>query len=153
MKDFNFIATLILTDKKKLTKNAFCHDHNENRYLSLIQRIAKDSTISNRKTTFVKKMFDDDHDKYDFTHRFQLIFEKKSKDFIKKYFFDINSQICDILLKQKNARDIDELHFCIIFDDTIDDKKKHFILRNSSINEMIVDYNDQTTKKMRYHFI
>ena len=153
MKNFNFIATLILADKKKLTKNTFCHDHNKNRYLSLIQRIAKNFTISSRKAIFVKKMLDDDHDKYDFTHRFQLIFDQNSKNFIKKYFFDINSQICDILLKQKNSRDINRLHFCIIFVDIIDDKQKHFILKNSSINKMIVDYSDQTTKKMRYHFI
>jgi hypothetical protein len=50
-------------------------------------------------------------------------------------------------LRQRSARDISDLHFCITFDDTIDDKKKHLILRDSSINEMIVSYNDQAKEK------
>ncbi len=144
---------MISIDQRRLTKNAFCHDRNKKRYLSFTQRIAKDFTISSRKITFVNEIFDDDRFKYDFTHRLQLIFDQKSKKSIRKYSFDINSQICDILLNQRNARDISELHFCIIFDDTIDENEKHFILKNSSINEMIVDYNDQATEKMRHHFI
>ncbi len=140
MKDLNLIATLISIDK--VIKNAFCHKHNKNRYLSLTQEIANDSTISSREITLVEEKLDDDHCKYDFTHRLQLIFDQKSKNSIKEYSFDINSQVCDILLRQRDARDINELHFCIIFDETIDDKEKHLILRNSPINEMIVDYSD-----------
>jgi hypothetical protein len=151
MKDLNLIATLIPTDKEKLTKNAFCLDHNKNRYLSSTQGIAEDPTISSREVTSVKEMLDDDHCKYDVTHRLQLIFDKKLKDPIKGYSFDISSRDCDILLRQRGSRDISELHFYIIFDDTIDDEK-HLTLRDSSINETVVGYSDQATEKVRHHF-
>lgn len=153
MKDLHLIATLIPTDKRKLTKNAFCLDRNKNRYLPFTQGIAEGPTISSRKVTSAKKMLDDGHDKYDFTHRFQLIFDQNPMNSIKEYFFDINPQVCDILLKQRDAHDISGLHFCIIFDDIIDDKEKHLVLKNSSTNEMAVGYSGQATEKMRHHFI
>ena len=96
-------------------------------------------------------MFDDDHYKYDFTHRLQLTFDKKLKNFIKRYSLDTCPRDCDILLGQKNECGIDEFHFCITFDDIIDDEK-HFILKNSSINGTTVNYNDQAIEKIRHHF-
>ena len=152
MKDFNLIAILISIDKRKLIENAFCLKNNKKRYLSRTREIEKNFIISNRKITFAQKQFNDNHCKYDFTHRFQLFFDKTSKNFSKKYSFDINSQNCNVLLRNRNAQNINELHFFITFDDIIDDKK-HFILRNSSTNETIVNYNDQAKNEMRRHFI
>jgi hypothetical protein len=152
MKDFNLIATLISIDECKLTKNVFCLRENKDRYLPFTREIEKDLIISSRKITFAQEESNDDHYKYDCTHRLQLTFDKKSKNSIKEYSFDINSQICDVLLEHRNARDISELHFCITFDDCLNDEK-HLILKNSSINETIVSYSDQAEKEVRHHFI
>ena len=70
-----------------------------------------------------------------------------SKNFNKKFSFDINSHNCNILLKNQNAQNINELHFSVIFDNIINNKK-HFILKNSSTNKTIVNYNHQTKNKM-----
>lgn len=128
MEDPNLIATLIPADTEKLTENAFRLDDNEKHYLPPTQGIAEDPTISSRKATPAKEMLDDDHCKYDFTHCLQLIFDKEPKDPTKKYFFGTNPRDCDILLGQRGSRGINGLHFCIIFDDIIDEEK-HFIFR------------------------
>ena len=86
-------------------------------------------------------MLDDDHYKYDFTHRLQLTFDKKLKDPIKRYSFDTCPRDCDILLGQRGACGINGFHFCITFDDTIDDEK-HLVLQDSSTNGTAVSYND-----------
>lgn len=152
MEDPNLIATLIPTDEYKLTENAFRLDRNKNRYLSPTQGIAEGPMISSREATPAKEMLDDGHCKYDFTHRLQLTFDQKPKDPIKGYSFDTNPQVCDILLGQRGARGISELHFCITFDDTIDDKEKHLILRDSSTNGMAVGYSGQATEEVRHNF-
>ncbi len=138
MKDPNLIATLIPADTEKLTENAFRRKHNEKRYLPPTQGIAEDPTISSREATPAKEMLDDDHCKYDFTHRLQLTFDKEPKDPTKGYSFGTNPQVCDILLGQRGARCISGLHFCITFDDTIDDEK-HLILRDSSTNGTVTN--------------
>lgn len=104
MEDPNLIATLIPTDKEKLTDNAFCIDHNKNRYLSPTQEIAEGRTISSREAIPAEEMLDDDHCKYDFTHRLQLTFAEKPKDPTKGYSFGTSPRDCDILLGQMIIR-------------------------------------------------
>lgn len=151
MEDPNLIATLIPVDTEKLTENAFCQDDNKTRYLPPTQRIAEGPTIASREATPAKEMLDDDHCKYDFTHRLQLTFDQHPKDPIKGYSFGTNPRDCDILLGQRGARGISGLHFCITFDDTIDDKK-HLILRGSSTNGTAVSYSGQAIEEVRHHF-
>ncbi len=53
---------------------------------------------------------------------------------------------------QRGLRGISGLHFCITFDDTIDDKEKHLILRDSSTNGTAVSYSGQAIEEVRHHF-
>lgn len=93
----------------------------------------------------------DDHCKYDSTHRLQLSFDEKPKDPAKGYSFGTDSQRCDVLLGSRGAHQISGLHFSITFDDTIDDET-HLILRDSSTNGTAVSYSDQAKEEVRHHF-
>lgn len=130
----------------------FRHDGNKDRYLPPVQEIAEGPTISSREVTPTEKKPDDGHCKYDFAHHLQLTFDRKPKDPTKRYSFGTNPQVCDILLEQRGARGISGLHFCITFDDTIDDKEKHLILRDLSTNGTAVGYSGQATEEVRHHF-
>lgn len=98
MEDSNLIATLIPVDQWKLAENAFCLKQNAGRYLPPTQGIEEGPTISSREATPAQEQPDDDHCKYESTHRLQLTFDKKSKDPTKGYSFGTNSKICDVLL-------------------------------------------------------
>ena len=151
MEDPNLIATLIPVDKRKLAENAFCLENNKKRYLPPTRGIEEGPTISSREATPAQEQPNDDHCKYDSTHRLQLSFDKAPKDSSKGYSFGTNSQSCDVLLGDRGAQGISGLHFSITFDDTIDDKK-HLILRDSSTNGTVVSYSGQAEDEMRRHF-
>ena len=151
MEDPNLIATLIPVDKCKLAENAFCHQDNEKRYLPPIQGIEEGPTISSREATPAQEQPNDDHRKYDSTHRLQLTFDKEPKDPNKGYSFGTDSKICDVLLGSRGARGISGLHFCITFDVTLNEKKR-LILKDSSTNGMAVSYSGQAEQEVRHHF-
>lgn len=151
MEDPNLIATLIPTDDYKLTENAFCLKENKGRYLPPTRGIEEGPTISSREATPAQEQPSNDHCKYDTTHRLQLTFDEELKDSTKGFVFGTNPQVCDVLLGPRGARGISGLHFCITFDDTIDDEK-HLILRDSSTNGTAVSYSGQAEEEVRHHF-
>lgn len=151
MENPNLIATLIPADKRRLTENAFRLEKNDERYLPSTRGIAEGPTISSREATPAQEQPIDDHCKYDSTHRLQLTFDKPPKDANKGYSFGTDSKKCDVLLGPRGAHGISGLHFCITFDDTIDDKK-HLILRDSSRNGTAVSYSGQAEEEVRHHF-
>lgn len=139
MENPNLITTLIPVDKRKLTENTFYLEKNEKHYLSLTWEITEGLTISSWEVTPAQEQPIDDYCKFNFTHHLQLTFDEKSKNASKGYSFDTDSKKCDVLLRPRGAHSISELHFCITFNDTIDDKKC-LILRDSSTNETAVSY-------------
>ena len=151
MEDPNLIATLIPADGEKRAENAFCLEKNEERYLPPSRRFEEGPTISSREATPAQEQPDDDYREYDSTHRLQLTFDKEPKDPVKGYSFGTDPQKCDVLLGHRGAHGISGLHFCITFDDTIDDKK-HLILRDSSTNGTAISYNGQASEEVRRHF-
>ncbi len=84
-------------------------------------------------------------------HHLQLAFNKTSKNSIKGYSFDTNSQNYNVLLGNRGAHSISEVHFYITFDDTID-YKKHLILRDLLVNGIVISYSSQVEGKVRHHF-
>ncbi|KAI4228462.1 MAG: hypothetical protein L6R40_008127 [Gallowayella cf. fulva] len=105
MEDPNFIATLIPVDDEKRAENAFCHDNNKERYLPPTRGIAEGPTISSREATPAQEQPDDDHCKYDSTHRLQLTFGKEPKNASKGYSFGTDPKNCDILLGNRGAKE------------------------------------------------
>ncbi len=127
-------------------------ERNEKRYLFLIERIAEDLLSSSRESTSAQEQPDNHYREYDFIYRLQIAFDKTPKNFTKRYSFGTNSQNCDVLLESKSAHRISKLHFCIIFDNTID-YKKYLILRDFSINRTVVSYSGEAKEKLRRYFI
>ncbi len=136
-----------------LTKHVFSYKFNKNRYLSSTERFNDDSVISSREITFAYEISqkDDDEDNYENMYRLLLNFDKSSKDSSKGYAFDIDEQKCDVVLTLRDVRDISGVHFHILFD--VINKKRRLVLRDSSINETTMSYDDQREKKERHHFI
>ena len=93
----------------------------------------------------------DYYDEYDSTHRLQLTFDKKLKDFTKGYSFGTDWKSCNVVLGLRGAYQISGLYFYITFDITID-SERHLILRDSSTNGTAVSYSGQAKDKVRYHF-
>lgn len=150
MEDPNLIATLIPADNEKRAENAFCLKPNKGRYLRPTRGI-DGPTISSREATPAPEQPNDDHCKYDSTHRLQLIFGKRPRDASKGYSFGTDPKKCDVLLGNRGAHGISGLHFCITFDVT-SDKKKHLILRDSSRHGTAVSYSGQAEEEVRHHF-
>lgn len=151
MEDPNLIAILIPVDDEKRAENAFCQDHNDKRYLPPTRGIAEGLSISSREATPAQEQPDDDHCKYDSTHRLQLTFNEKSKDASKGYSFGTDREKCDVWLGNRGAYGISGLHFCITFDDTID-AEPHLILKDSSTHGTAVGYSGQAKEEVRHHF-
>ena len=151
MEDPNFIATLIPVDEYNWAENAFRLRDNEGRYLPPTREIVEGPTISSREATPAPEQHDDDHCKYDSTHRLQLTFGKKPND-ARGYCFGTDSQKCDVLLGNRGAYGISGLHFWLTFDDTIDKEKPRLILKDLSTHGTAVGYNDQAIKEVRRHF-
>ena len=151
MEDPNLIATLIPIDRKNLAENAFRHVDNESRYLPPTQRIAEDPKLSSREVTPAQGLSDDDDHDYNFAHCLQLTFDKEPKNATKGYSFSTDLQQCDVSLGPRGAHLISGRHFCITFDDTIDEKT-HLVLRDSSTNGTAVSYDGQASKEVRHHF-
>ncbi|KAI4088995.1 MAG: hypothetical protein L6R37_008116 [Teloschistes peruensis] len=80
MEDPNLTATLIPVDEYKRAENAFRLEDNEKRCLPPTRGIPEGPTISSREATPAREQHNDDHCKYDFTHRLQLTFGKQPKD-------------------------------------------------------------------------
>ena len=140
MEDPNLIAMLIPTDEDNLAENAFRHADNESRYLHPIGEIAEGPTLSSREATPAQEVLKNDHHDYNFTHRLQLTFNKEPKDATKGYSFGTDSRKCDVSLGPPGAYGISRRHFCITFDDTIDEET-HLVLKDSSTHGMAVSYN------------
>lgn len=151
MEDPNLIGTLIPIDEENRAENAFCRDENKDRYLPPTRGFAEGPTISSREARPADEQPDDDHCRYDSTHRLQLTFDKKPKDASKGYSFGTDPQRCDVLLGTRGAWGISGLHFCITFDDTIN-HEPHLILRDSSTNGMAVSYSGQAEEEVRRYF-
>ncbi|KAL8900705.1 MAG: hypothetical protein Q9207_005572 [Kuettlingeria erythrocarpa] len=152
MEDPNLIATLIPVDHEKRAENAFCHDKNKKRYLPPTRAIAESPSISSREATPAREQPDDDHCKYDSTHRLQLTFDKEPNNASKGYSFGTDPKNCDVLLGNRGVYGLSGLHFWITFNDTIDKEKTRLILKDSSTNGTAVGYSGQATKEVRRHF-
>ena len=152
MEDPNLIATLIPIDNKNLAEKTFRHADNESRYLPPTQGIAEGPTLSSREATPAQELpKNDDHD-YNLTHRLQLTFDEEPKNATKGYSFGTDLRQCDVSLGPRGAHLISGRHFCITFDDSIDEET-HLVLRDSSTNGMAVSYDGQASEEIRHHFI
>ncbi|KAI9784910.1 MAG: hypothetical protein M1835_003473 [Candelina submexicana] len=152
MEDPNLIATLIAVVFDKRAEKVFCLEENEKRYLPPTREITEGPTISSREATPAQEQPDDEDCNYNFTHRLQLTFGEEPKDASKGYSFGTNPHRSDVLLGNRGAHGISALHFCITFDDTIENDKTHLILRDSSTNGTAVSYDGQAEKEVRHHF-
>ena len=150
MEDPNLIATLIPTDITKQAENAFCLEHNSNRYLPPVGGI-----ISSRESTPALSVEQEDdkaeHDKtqldFSSTHRIQLTFSQPPLNSANGFSFGTNPRTCDVLLGYRGTVGISGLHFCITFNED-----KRIILKDSSKCGTAVSYDGQVKDEVRHHF-
>lgn len=116
IKDSNLILTM--KTKKKRSQfiiNALMLSHNKDRYI--FSDISDD--IESREIIFYSNLDKDNNaTETEKIHQLRLIFDRTLKDIEKEFLFDIDKQVCDVLLATKRRQNnISEIHFYITFDE------------------------------------
>ena len=145
------LATLIPSDQYGLAMNAFCQEHNKDRYLAP-RCIEKDPSLSSREPTPTsgELIADERNGKYDHTHRLALNLDTGVKNPAKGFCFGSNPKICDIVLGTRR-QGISNLHFYINF--RTFNGTRQLILKDVSTSGTTVTYNGQAREEVRDHFI
>jgi len=144
------IATLIPSDTSDRAVNAFCHQHNKDRYLPP-RDVGEGRALSSRETTPVSDELIDERHKYRhvYNHRLVLNLYRKVKNPSKGFCFGANREVCDILLGTR-GQGISNAHFYITIG-TFNGKKR-LILKDVSTRGMAVAYSGQAQNEIRDHF-
>ncbi len=136
MKNSNLIACLFPADRKSQAQDVICMRQNSERYISSQRELQ--SEHDSRESTVSEEDEDNDLTRYS---ELQLIFNSRSK-VSQEFMIETDENFCDIVLSKSNK--ISRRHCCLTFD-----RKRRLILRDLSVNEIIVTYDEQDGEKRR----
>ena len=137
MEDSNMIACLFSINEHGQAQDVISMRQNSGRYIRSLQESQPEH--GSRESTVSENDENNDPTRYS---ELQLIFHSEPKA-SQGFMIEIDENCCDIILPKSNNK-ISRRHCCITFDE-----KRRLILRDLSINEIIVTYNEQDEEKRR----